>query len=305
MIDIEKIADSIRPKETVIKLMNNPVKDDQLPYFQEEPYCKQIFLARDIKALAQRKEYLLSVIGQENEKDNTPQYIEPIRIISNGKQIIGPGQGLPEKLRLLPNKMLIDQCNTEIKQVTDLLRIEQILNEYKAIQGENEKLHYLLHAREGTTKNEYRPPQYYTEAEFAQIIVTAASMIKETRTEVAQPPVPDLATPAIPTRAIALYFYYAALSGGQPVRKNNARQLAERFGKTSPNSGPDLYNHYLALQRDKKEGVEISGNANNAKARLHNLKTAVELLRTDNNAAAVKIALEELDELKNAYDKRY
>ncbi|GGB01844.1 hypothetical protein [Puia dinghuensis] len=305
MIDIEKIADNIRPKETIYKQIpdTDPDKIFKNRVYQDRPYYRDIFQARDIKDLNKRKEYLLSVIDQENEKDRTPQYVTRPQIILNGKPLTGPEKHLSEKIRLKPIKALINQCEVEIRQVNDLLRIGQIITECQRL-GTNERLYFLHYAKEGQVNNEYAPLQFYTPEEFARIVETAASEIPATRPPAGELAADPGAVPIIPTRAVALYFYYVTLSGGQTVRKTNARQLAERFGKTSPNSGNDLYNHYQAIQRDKMERVGISGNANAAKARLSNLQIAIELLRADKNTAAVKLALAELDELKNAYDKR-
>lgn len=321
MIDIEKIADSIRPKETVNKVLGiHPVgAKDTTPFWEDEPFYKQIYLARDIKDFTKRKDYLLYVIHKEEKKGNFPQYAVPIKLrINETEKLLGadplePDKRVPGMIRLRPISRLIVQCEQELKQVEDLIFIERIVKGLETIQGENERFHFLFYAKEGQLafkkgggwETRCQTPQHYTAIEFAQIIDAAASMIKETHPAAPQVAVDPATVPVTPTRAIALYFYYAALVGDQPVRKTNTPKLAERFGKTSPNSGNDLYNHYQAIQRDRKERVGISGNANADKARLNNLKTAIELLRADNNTAAVKLALEELDELRNAYDKRH
>ncbi|MHA4810460.1 hypothetical protein ACX0G9_20305 [Flavitalea flava] len=307
MIDIEKIADIIRPKETVIKLIpdTDPTKEAQGPIFQDKPFNKKIYQARDIRDFAKRKEYLLSVIEKEKEKENTPQFTSFPQIIINGETLNFEKFGLPKEIRLKPNLELISQCEVEIKQVNDLIRIKQIVAEYSAIEGENERIYYLLHASDGITDNGYYPPQYYSKNEFSQILAAATYDLRQINSNNIQLQVGEPLKPEITTRGIALYFYYLARCGAGPVTTNNAGPLAAKFGKTSPNSGKDLYNHYLKILKDEKARMGISGNANADNSKVNNLKIAIELLRTGDNKQALKLAISEFDSLKNGYDKRH
>jgi hypothetical protein len=165
-------------------------------------------------------------------------------------------------------------------------------------------LYFLHYAKEGQVNNEYTPPQYYSNQEFAQIIETAAAQARDSRQDSLSPSLIDPKQTGIPTRAIALYSYYLALCDGSPVTRNNCEAIAAKFGKNSPNSGIDLYNQFRKILRDKMERVGISRSSNANNSRFDNLNIAIRLLRKDNNLQAIKIALSELEELQNAYDKK-
>jgi hypothetical protein len=85
----------------------------------------------------------------------------------------------PEKIRIKPNNLLIEECENEVKYIEDLLRITEMINGYKSIEGENEKQYYLIHAKDGQTKSSYQNPRYFTKNEFSQIVEIAAKMTNE------------------------------------------------------------------------------------------------------------------------------
>lgn len=173
MIDIEKIADNVRAKETVFNV-TTPCN----PPIQIWPLEKEVFIARDIKDLNDRQKYLLDIIKTEKENETTEKYGVPLLngLKINGKEI---NFNFPEKVRITMNARLVNHCESELMQLADLLYITKIVNEFKAIEGENKKLHYLLKGKDGYAKSMYKSPEYYTENEFAQIVETAAKMTCE------------------------------------------------------------------------------------------------------------------------------
>ncbi|RPD39110.1 hypothetical protein [Chitinophaga barathri] len=308
MVDIEKIADSIRPKEMLTA-----------PYSEYSPVLdRQIFLARDIQDLSERRKYILEIIETERGYDTTPYFIDPLikAFAINGKTV---NLNLPEKIRRLPDQLLISQCETELTIIDDLLYITQMAKEYCDIQGTNQRQHYLFYAKGGQVEKQYREPQYYSESEYAQIVSEIAKAIDET----SQQPATDKSmqttfheiTPreaqesvkGITIRAIALYYYYLSLHDrNEQLTANNAAKIAARFGFRAANSGNDLFkNHYRKVMQDKAERVSISNSRRSDQTRLNNLATIVSMLQEQTKMAAYKSALQELDEMQRKFDLEY
>lgn len=310
-IDVEMIADKISPKKTTGNY-------GDIFFDSDKPLLKEIFLARDIKDIYKRMDHLILIIRDAGgEYDNK---FTNSNILFEGKDVLPPthlvsalnghkpkaGYELSDE-----NEIIIEQCWDELKNVHDLFLIEQMIREYRSIKGKNERVFYLLNAKEGKNYLGITSFRYYRRDEFGKIIESALNAVDKTESSkktkepthsknTANPPV---VTPT--TRTIALYFYYLSRCDGPAVSRNNAGQLAIQFGKTSPNSGNDLYNRCRTLIRDSKERTGITGNSNGDNARLKSLEEAIELIRSNGNKAAVKLALGELKELQNSYDKRY
>lgn len=177
MIDIEKIADSIRPKAITYNSTGSSLAAKGDFIFSEYPLRKEIFKARDIKNLNERKDYLLKIITEQKELATTPKYVKPL---FKGFEINDKWVPLKEKeIKLEPDQELIQQCENELLIINDLLVIDKIIIEYSEIKGENEKRHYLIYAKDGQTNNAYQQPKYYTVYEFAQIIETIAAMLNK------------------------------------------------------------------------------------------------------------------------------
>lgn len=189
MIDVEQIADKIRPKDTVIKLISDsdPTKKDAATIFQDYPFKREIYLARDIKNLSERKQHLMTIIEKQKNYNVNIEYAEPWiktgKIILNGKELKF-NMPIPEKIRRTPDLQLIKQCENELNHIEDLIRVEIMAKEYKAILGQNERQYYLFYAKEGQTHNNYAAPKHYSIDEFAQIVTTASKLIDENTSNV-------------------------------------------------------------------------------------------------------------------------
>ncbi|WP_315820980.1 hypothetical protein [Paraflavitalea speifideaquila] len=151
MIDIEKVADSIKPKSTVTKISAesslSKEGEGDVSGVSVEP---QIFKARDIKDLNDRKSYLLKLIAEQKEYATTDIYTKPL---VKGFTINGKWHPVEQKdIKVEPDQQLISHCENELRLTEDLLFIGKIVNEYCKIQGENERRYYLFHAKEGQAK---------------------------------------------------------------------------------------------------------------------------------------------------------
>lgn len=163
MVDIERVADSIRTKEVM--------------YNSELSLNKDIFIARDIKNLVERKDFLLKTIEGQKELATKPKFVPPL---IKGFQINEKWVPFPQNgRRLNPDQELIQQCEHELLIIEDLLIIDKLITEYSEVKGENAKKHYLLHAKEGQGNTLYWQPLYYSDHEFAQIIETIAALLEK------------------------------------------------------------------------------------------------------------------------------
>jgi len=182
-IDIEGIADEVRPKETVIKgLPVDSISEDMPPFLcKDEPLNKVIFQARDIKDLKKRKQYLEQIITTEKDYETKPQHISPAikSVFINGKETAIPSDPIQRE----PDNKRIGQCENEIRIINDLLLLHQIVKERNEITETNEREYYLQHAKDGQTKDVCQSLQYYSASEFAKII----EIIKQ-RMQIKTPP---------------------------------------------------------------------------------------------------------------------
>ncbi|MBS1776917.1 MAG: hypothetical protein JSS64_11630 [Bacteroidetes bacterium] len=200
-IDIEKIADGIRPPiiyfettayneaekenafdfEGIEECMSKELAERFIKETKENAkainnhtynttFRKQIYTARDIGNLNERKAYFESIIKEQKELETVVKYAPPQTITFNDKILL---ERKENEIRLQPDNVLIEQCKTEMNKVIDLLYIKILLIEINGITGENQKQLAIFNAKDGHGKNEYHKPKFYTEKEFADIIEAA------------------------------------------------------------------------------------------------------------------------------------
>ncbi len=172
MINIDDIADSIRPRHVIFK---NPQGEDI-------KLCEEIFIARDITSLRDREKYLCNIIEAE-ERMPVCKFINVTSLKYTIGLTIKPRKGQPsghelQDIMSTPNPFeflnlihaakrrslaLIEQCKMELKYTDDLHTIELILESYMSIDGKYQKQSYLLNFGNFTG-------HYFNKNEFSQVL---------------------------------------------------------------------------------------------------------------------------------------
>ena len=172
-IDVEKIADSIRPKED--------------PKSRSTLLIKEIFKARDIKDLTKRRDYIKKLIEGLERYDEASL------------------AGVAEELREFTKDLLVARYKKELTIVEDLLYLTKIVTEYNAIDGRNERQYYLLNTRRSFIHRQYYQTGFYTKEEVEQIINILVDKIEADKQHL---PLDENKKEKLTIKEIALYCFY-------------------------------------------------------------------------------------------------